>query len=302
MIENKLEFIQSIINKKSKSIGIELTTYCPLNCIYCTRKLVNRKDKNLSLNQFAELKKSLQEFDNIIICGIGEPMVYPYIYDVIPDLKQRILFITSGTVKIDFKRLNAAKNIDVIIFSVDEPTREGMNKIANNYDWDNLIHNLNNVRKSGIMVTMINCTINRFNYKNIPKMIQFAKENKVKAINFTLDINKNDFKTVNKKDLAYYLSYTNDSKLNKGIMITNSTNSLKCLSWDRIIPYITLEGKVYPCCIGVKNEFYLGNIFKNSFDEIWNNANYKNFKKCDFCLECSMFKDYKNEDYYKEVK
>ena len=93
-------------------------------------------------------------------------------------------------------------------------------------------------------------------------MIQFAKENKVKAINFTLDINKNDFKTVNKKDLAYYLSYTNDSKLNKGIMITNSTNSLKCLSWDRIIPYITLEGKVYPCCIGVKNEFYLGNIFK----------------------------------------
>ena len=40
-----------------------------------------------------------------------------------------------------------------------------MNKIANNYDWDNLIHNLNNVRKSGIMVTMINCTINRFNYK-----------------------------------------------------------------------------------------------------------------------------------------
>ncbi len=292
-MNEKENFIHELVKLKSNAIALELTTYCPLNCIYCTREKVDRKNKNLELEDFNIIKEKIKGFENVVICGIGEPMVYPYIYDVISQLDKNVLLITSGTVAINFKELNKAGNLKVIVFSVDEPTEEGMKKIAENYNWNNMISNLINARKASIPVIVINCTVNKYNYHNIPKMIKFTQRNKVMAINFTLDINEEDMKDVNSEELEHYLSYTNDKSLSGKLMITSSTNSLKCMSWDRILPYITLEGKVYPCCIGLKEEFYLGNIFENTFEEIWNGERYKEFKTCDFCYKCNLYNNFK---------
>lgn len=291
-MNEKLTYIASMIAQRPNSIGIELTTYCPLHCIYCTREDVPRKNRNLSLQKFNELKNKIAKFDHIVICGIGEPMVYPHIYEVIPQLKQRILLITCGAVEIDYKKLNRKRNVDVIIFSVDEPTPEGMAQIAGSYNWDNLIQNFENSQKAKIMVTMINCTVNRFNYKNIPKLVELAKQYRIKAINFTLDINKEDLSGVDQEELNRCLTYTAESNLNQGIMISNSVHSLKCVSWERVLPYISLEGDVYPCCIGMKEEYKMGNIFSASFDEIWDKESYQDFRNGDFCKECSMLLDY----------
>lgn len=291
-MNGKEEFIRSLVQIPPNSVGIELSTYCPLNCIYCDREKVVRKNLNLSLERFHQLKEKIKQFENVVLCGIGEPMSYPYIYEVVPILKQNVLIITSGSVEIDFKRLNRAGNIKVIIFSIDEPTEERMKQIASNYRWSTMLRNLMNVRKSGILVPMINCTVNKSNYKKIPEMIEFARRNDIKSINFTLDINEDNIPNFDSQELEEYIAYTKDKKFTKGLVITNSTSSLKCVTWNCILPYISVEGDVYPCCIGMKEEYLLGNIYEDNFPEIYKNTHYDEFRDCSFCFQCKLYDEY----------
>ena len=39
------------------------------------------------------------------------------------------------------------------------------------------------------------------------------------------------------------------------------------------------NGECYPCCIGWTNSYSFGNIFKNSFEEVWNSEKAQNFRK-----------------------
>lgn len=285
VLKNKI--LQSI-NQKSNTIGIELTTYCPLDCIYCTRKLNERRDKHLSLEDAKLLLERIKDFQRVVICGIGEPFVYPYLYDVLDKLSsKKVVLITSGTVKIDYERLRHSNCVEVLIFSVDSPSEEGMKEIASAYNWDNLIYNLQNARG---FTRMINCTVTEETYKLLPETAQFAVDHHLSAVSYTLDIRRE--KSEDSETIRKVLDEAkNIATRNRLVFVDNSTQ-FKCMSWGQLVHYINLDGDFFPCCQGVNTKYSVGNIFRESFEQILEGEAYKQFQTGFKCLEgCRIYSD-----------
>ncbi|QOV19214.1 radical SAM protein [Blautia liquoris] len=286
VLENK---ILSQINKVSNTIGIELTTFCPLDCIYCTRKINERCDQNLSMEKFEELYKKIENYERVVICGIGEPFVYPHLYEVLERLKdKRVVLITSGSVKIDFEKLKHGNCIEVMIFSVDSPTEEGMKKIASTYNWENLQYNLSQARG---FTRIINCTITEENIKDLTSLVQFAAEKGLSAISFTMDIRRVENGEYREDVNQILLEAKKIAQKNRVFFMDNSTN-FKCLSWSNLVNYINLKGDFFPCCHGVNSKYVCGNIFESSISEILESEKMQAFKKGHLCFSnCKIFDD-----------
>lgn len=279
--------ISQIINKRSNTIGIELTTYCPLDCIYCTRKYNEKKDRNLSWNDFLTLYKKIENFERVVICGIGESLVYPYLYDVLNVLKnKKVVLITSGSVKIDYNKLKESNCIEVLIFSVDTPSEEGMKSIAPSYNWDNLLYNLKHARG---FTRMINCTVTEENIETLPNLARFAIDNNLSAISYTLDIRRG--KEI-EQDVKKILDEARSIAKKGRLVFLDNSSQFKCVSWSNLVHYINIEGEVFPCCQEVNTQSTVGNIFDLTMDEIFAGGEYRKFKMGSSCFGgCKIFED-----------
>jgi radical SAM protein with 4Fe4S-binding SPASM domain len=78
------------------------------------------------------------------------------------------------------------------------------------------------------------------------------------------------------------------------IIYSPSTRRKKCCLWSISSVYITADGFVTPCCVRTAPEVInFGNIFEETFNNIWNGRRYNNFRKtriidlpnpiCDHC-------------------
>ncbi|GAE87556.1 radical SAM protein [Acetivibrio straminisolvens] len=295
-LDKRSEDILGLLGRKPRSIGVELTTCCPLNCSYCKRKELDYKDRNLSMEEFEKLKDKLSGFERIVLCGLGEPTVYKHFYQVVNELEQKVVIITSGTILIDFSRLNESGNVEIILFSVDSPDEDGMKAIVGNYNWSNLLDNLKAVCKSPSIFRMINCTINENNLNRLPEIVEVAAKNRLQAVNFELPIEGRgeNFVEKNKDRIDYYIEEAKRAASRNRIFM-DSPYRLKCMIWDDMVPYITLKGDVHPCCIALNTGYKVGNIFEQDFDEIWESENYKKFREGQLCFDnCSVYKNKRN--------
>lgn len=277
------------INQKSNTIGLEVTTYCPLDCKYCTRRINERRDQNLSMKKFDILSKKIEQYKRVVICGIGEPFVYPYLYEVLEKLKnKRVVLITSGTVKIDFEKLKQSNCIEVLIFSVDSPSEDGMHRIAKDYNWEHLLYNLKNARG---FTRIINCTTTDENLEELPELVRFAVGHNMSAISFTMDIRRDESKEHNDFVNKILLESKQIAQKNR-LFFMDDTTDFKCLSWSNLVHYINLEGDFFPCCQGVNSKYAVGNLFESNMDEIFASKKFKQFQKGALCFHnCKIFND-----------
>lgn len=285
-----------LLNKQPSTIGIELTTHCPLDCLYCTRRWNRRRDEEIKWEEFIKIKQDFNSIEKIVLCGIGEPFVYSRIYDVLEELKdKKVIIITSGTVKIDFERLNKHNNVEVLIFSVDYPSAEGMIKISGGlYNWSNLLYNLNkNGNKN--MVKMINCTVTENNYMSLTDLVQFAIDHELQAVSYTKVITHTEDEELTKEledKIQEQCEIARKIAAKKRLVFTDSFSTLKCICWGGLVPYIDLNGEFYTCCQGMNLDKSIGNVFEKSFDEIIKSDAYKSFMCGDICFNnCSIYKD-----------
>lgn len=292
-MENKCELFKKKvlkkINQKPSSIGIELTTYCPLNCEYCVRKSLEKKDQEMSFEDFKLLVPKLKDFKRIVLCGMGEPTVYSHLYEAIELLKdKRITIITSGTVPLDYVRLNANRNIEVIVFSVDCPTEQEVIEMTGNYNWEHLMHNLSKGR--GI-AKIFNCTVTKYNYKHIPELVDLAVKNRLCGISFVLELIREDGE-VDHEEIKRYIE-EGEKRAKKAMLVTShSYSNLKCISFGSVVPFIDIYGNIHPCCTGVERMMTVGNLFEKTFDEIWEDTAYGAYKSGHLCTTgCSMYND-----------
>jgi MoaA/NifB/PqqE/SkfB family radical SAM enzyme len=283
--------ILALINKPTNTIGLELTTYCPLDCSYCSRRWLDRKDQDVSWEQFLALKPKLERFERVVLCGMGETMSYRHIYDVVDHLTQRVVIITSGTVPINYERLNRNRNVEVIVFSLDSPYEDEMRAITGNYNWKHLLQNLENRTRRPSHVKMINCTVTRANYKQIPELARFAVEHRLQAISYTraiLHTEQNDIAA----EIQEYLQEAKRICQRGGVIYTDSFTHLKCVTWGNVVPYVNLQGNLYPCCHGVDRGYKVGNFFEQDFDAAWESEAYRQFRTGDICMHsCPLFED-----------
>lgn len=140
-----------------KSLYIEPTSHCNLNCIMCSRNhWKNESIGHMDVKLFDKFIKELPEsVERIVFAGIGEPLCHPEIIHMLEasaGTGRRIEIITNGTLldtRIS-KELVRLK-IDTIWISVDSMDEESYEKIRIGSQYSNVLENIKNFNKYRII-------------------------------------------------------------------------------------------------------------------------------------------------------
>lgn len=190
--------------KLISTLTLFVNNQCNLKCIYCFEDEKSSKPL-LTFEEYTKIVKQAKGYgaNTVVIVG-KEPLLYDKIFhliDCIFGLKMRVIFYTNGTL---LSRSSAdficKKNVDTHI-KLDTLNEKCYNKLTNQkvgFQWTNFEYNSNgkkklkkipialkylieaySMKRNGFApghITIEVCA-NKMNYKNIPELAQFCKDN-----------------------------------------------------------------------------------------------------------------------------
>ncbi len=304
VIENELEILR---NKKPTIFNIETTNYCNMTCVMCPRTIyMTRKNiwvnddlfenmldnisvhKEENLNDFWKWLENDAQFNPkevsengfyfsvvsrcLILHGYGEPFLDKYLIKRLEACKKRNIptyfSCTPATMTVE-KAIKAMESgLTVLKFSLDamddDAIKDIRGKKANYEESIEKIHKLIDIKKERSFKTLL-----------VPCMIAFNNDkDNSKLHNKFLDFWKD-------KDVyAYVKSQDNRWHFEQNKELENNSHYAKqyCeYPWSSTT--VMAEGNVVPCTQISNNEIVLGNVNKNSLDEIWNGESYEDLRK-----------------------
>mgnify|MGYP004524452751 FL=1 len=253
--------------KKYKKIYIEITNNCNLKCSFCSE--VKRKRRFMTPEEFENILIKIKDYTDYIYLHIkGEPLLHPNI--------------------IEFLRLADKYNLKVNL------TTNGtlFSKVAKE------LSECNSLRKINFSLHSENSLDNYC--EEIFKKVELLKDKIIIYRLWTLKNNQLDSKSqeiVNKIKKYYNLPqetvdkiYTSNNIKIKSTIYVDKDNEF---SWPEVTTHksngycyalktqigILVDGTVVPCCLDSNGVVNLGNIFKESLEEIINSEKYISLKK-----------------------
>jgi radical SAM protein with 4Fe4S-binding SPASM domain len=287
-----------------KYIEVEVTTRCNLKCIICERTYWNEPNRDMSFEEFKGIIEQFPDLKWIGLTGIGESFINKDFMKMLRFIKSKhiIIELYDTFYFIDEKTANELidLNIDRILISLDAATKETYEKIRIGSNFDRVTKNLKNffrlkMEKKAIFPEIdFHFIINKYNLHEIILYIELvhsiAKENA--GIQFSRMLHT--FKEV--EDLfveipAEIINAAEEKAKKSGIKLMWNLNVPQtkpplneCIEWT--MPFIFVTGHVIPCCSGnesghrdFQKETALGNIFEQSFKEIWHGEKYQTLRK-----------------------
>ena len=290
------------------SVMIEPTTVCNFRCITCSKQNKNNiSSQSMNLNAFRDVINQFPDLDNIIFCGIGEPLLNPDIVEMAEEAKKRkpsiVRLVTNGSVltkPLIEKLLPLLTHIQISIngFSpkgymrfngIDEDLFE---KVRENIK---ALVLLRNSLKSNLKISL-SAVLTRTNMKEFDDALKFCEELKVDSFivqQLNHFNNRLSHLMVPKKEEGALLEMLKREKRKYKVKLEFlSSNSMpRCyLLWKAA--YISTDGGVTPC-----NGYYdfplKWNLFRSNFKEIWHSEDFVNMRKLiiarrfSYCKSCS---------------
>ncbi|MCL2718842.1 MAG: radical SAM protein [Lachnospiraceae bacterium] len=281
-----------IISKALKVIpeilSVELTTKCNLDCSYCNRK---SEMTDISSKLVDKIIEQASSFKKLVICGVGESFLYPYIYDFVSKfLYQKICIVTNGTIIIDFDKLNKLNNIERLVFSLDAVNGDKIKKICSNYNFDNLLINLASYKRyetssNKKIALVLNCTLSEYNLSELVKLVDFAVKFEFGAIHFSLPRGNEKFIEENQIEIVNELANAKKRAIANNIHFVNPFEPC-CVYLKWITPYLSIDGYVYACSETLYKNNILCDLNVASFGEIWKMQKYEEFSTGLLCKDC----------------
>lgn len=253
--------------KKYKKIYIEITNNCNLNCSFCSE--VKRKRRFMTTEEFENILIKIKDYTDYIYLHIkGEPLLHPNIIEFLhlaDKYNLKVNLTTNGT-----------------LFS----------KVAKE------LSECNSLRKINFSLHSENSLDNYC--EEIFKNVELLKDKIIIYRLWTLKNNQLDSKSqeiVNKIKKYYNLPqetvdkiYTSNNIKIKSTIYVDKDNEF---SWPEVTTHkssgycyalktqigILVDGTVVPCCLDSNGVVNLGNIFKESLEEIINSEKYISLKK-----------------------
>jgi len=211
----------------------------------------------------------------------GEPMLHPQFFSF-PGLSAGINSVVSTNghfLSVENSEKLVKSGLNKLIVSLDGMSQEVYSRYRQKGELEKVISGIRNVdaarKKFHSSLKMeLQFLVNRHNEHQIPEAERFAKEVdaslKLKSMQVISDNDK-------EKWLPSAGKFRRYEEINGKISIKNSMPD-RCLRlWFN--PVITWDGLVIPCCFDKDAEFVMGDLNKESFRTIWNNARYKEFRK-----------------------
>lgn len=271
MLKNRIRLLNSFLKKETISSGlpvelvIEVTNFCNLNCIMCSRQLMRRPVEHMD---FSLYKKIIDEIKNYIelvyLHGLGEPLLHPEIFKMIDYAKEAKIptgMSTNATILDQAKTEQLLKsNLDYLIISFDGATKETYEKIRKGANFEQTVSNIKYFLKQ------------KKEQKNKPfTVLQFIKmkENAKEADQFLKMWKGVELDAIRIKPVIDFLHRNQKSR----------KSYTPCFYIWRQLNMITNEGYVTPCCEDAEGRYPLGNVKQNAVWEIWNGPKMRKLRK-----------------------
>ncbi len=287
------------------SISIEPTTSCNLRCPECPSGLrsFTRPIGMLGSSLFKDTIDQLARTLNYLTFYFqGEPYLNPQFLEMVSYASRKGIY-TSTSTNAHFLNDEAARNtvesgLDRLIISIDGTTQEIYKSYRIGGQVEKVIEGTKNVvawkrkLKSTKPHVVFQFLVVKPNEHQISDVYKLAKELGVDQVVLkTAQIY--DYK--NGSDLIPLQErYARYKKKSDGTYdIKNKLLNHCWKMWHSCV--ITWDGKVVPCCFDKDAHFVLGDLNKNSFEEIWYGAKYNEFRKSllrsrseiEICKNCS---------------
>lgn len=296
--------------KKGKALGapvslfFEPTDICNLRCPLCAtgsgslareKGILTYENFNILLGKFPSNIKSLY------LWGQGEPFLAPDFIAMASRASEKGIkvFVSTNGHYLDDVSGIIESDIYKLIVSLDGVTEEKYNFYRKGGDFNKVVNGikalseLKKIAGAGPIIE-IQCLITKENADDLDSFRKFA---------FLIGADKVVFKTLQAASMPHGEDFLPD---NPGFTryIRNENSALKVkkhffMSRNCLRVYysaqIDWQGNVLPCCFDKNSEFIMGNLFLNSFEEIWNSDKYVNFRKkiaekgriFSMCADCS---------------
>jgi len=273
--------------KKFKKIYIEITNICNLSCSFCS--IDNRVKESITLEKMEHILKNINNYTDYVYLHVkGEPLLHKELKEILDLCKKynkKVNITTNGTL--------IKENIKELKHPVVRQINLSLHSENNKQDYlEEIFETVDKLREKIIIFrfwTMDNGKMNEKSTEIVEKIKKYysLSTKTVEKIKTEKHIKIRENLYIDKANEFIWPNLNNDYYNDKG-----TCYALK----DQLA--ILVDGTVVPCCLDSEGIINLGNIYKNSLEEIINSEryqkmklNFSNRKACEeLCKHCS-FKD-----------
>ncbi|MCO5241376.1 MAG: SPASM domain-containing protein [Chitinophagaceae bacterium] len=288
------------------SVSFEPTTSCNLRCPECPSGLrsFTRPRGMLKKDFFSQtIDEMYRELLYLVFYFQGEPYLNPGFLEMVRYASDKKIYTATSTNAHYLNDENARKTIesglDRLIISIDGTTQEVYQQYRRGGNLDKVIEGARHIvkwkkkLKSKTPFVIFQFLVVKPNEHQIQDVKQLAKEVGVDDVWYkTAQVY--DYENDPNNLIPDIDKFSRYKKTKKGdYKIKNKLNNHCWKLWHANV--ITWDGLVVPCCFDKDAMHRLGNLKNQSFKEIWQNAEYKQFraalmksrKNIDICANCS---------------
>lgn len=272
-----------------KKIYVEITNICNLKCKFCPE--TNRNKKFMSLEKFEEVIRKIHKHTQLVCLHVkGEPLLHNNLDNILKVLERYNLkanITTNGTLikeKLEvIKKSKAVRQINFSLHSITENSSLNQKYLQDIFEsveeLENIIisyrlWNMKNIEENDINSDIIKAIETYYNLNNLKQELMKNEFYKIKENIFINQDIKFTWPEINKEEI-----------IEKG----------RCLALKEQIS-ILVDGTVVPCCLDNNGDIPLGNILKESMEDILNKPKSINIKKnfensiitCKLCKTCGF--------------
>lgn len=287
------------------SISFEPTTSCNLRCPECPSGLrsftrpTGMLEADLFRNTIDQLHKTLTY---LIFYFQGEPYLHKEFIDLVEYASQKGIYTATSTNAHYLNDENARKTVesglDRLIISLDGTTQETYEQYRVGGKIDKVLEGARNIvkwkkkLKSRTPYTVFQFLVVKPNQHQIDDVKKLAKEIGIDSVGLkTAQIYDYHNGSPLIPTIDYYSRYKNNK--NGTFSIKNKLLDHCWKMWHSCV--ITWDGLVVPCCFDKDAEYVMGDLKKQTFNQIWTSSEYTDFRKSllksrseiEMCKNCS---------------
>jgi MoaA/NifB/PqqE/SkfB family radical SAM enzyme len=294
---------------------IEPTLRCNLDCPSCSRILRERTREEMSLERLRTVLDQLPRLQQVLLQGVGEPILAAHFDELLAECKRRGLFVyfhCNGT-RLDeerAERLLRAGPPDLIRFSLDGASREVFERARRGAELELFRRNVSafvaRVGRRGPPRLEAWTVVSRLNLDELPRIVELAAE---------LGLRQHAFQGLHRwgrpegttepvellpEDLPALRAGMSETErvagrvgsalrwqgalaafAREGAREGPSKPGRRRCQWPWYSTYVTVEGLVTPCCVHGSDprRAPLGDLKLQGFEEIWNGPAYQAFRR-----------------------
>ena len=262
-----------------KKVYIEITNSCNLKCDFCIQ---NKRDKMfMTEGAFLEVLKKLKGHTKYLYFHIlGEPLLHPQIRTFIRDAKEEgfhVNITTNGYLISKIRNISNLRQLNISLHSYDEKYNISLEDYLNS-----IFEVVDNLEDTYISYRL---WIKNQYTERILTILNEHYGTTIKLSDIKNNITLKDNIFINSFHEFIWPDIENDFYSKSGT----------CYALRDHVG-ILVDGTIVPCCLDSKGDINLGNIFKNSMDEVLESdrvvkmrQGFQNQEKCEeLCRHCSF--------------